>query len=530
MRKKLAILLFLITIIVLMIHLWDGQGSLYSELCITNEKMQEMIEGKVEAENPLYTEVRFNEYELMLDEGGNRLFYSLIENDNSAYDPVVECISEKENVQIAIVGTAITDEVIASGEEFGILIYTEKEYQYRKLVFTTLPLVSVDYEGEMGDLDTMQMQFKLFDNRQNAMQRVVNAEGDIHIRGRTSRYFPQKGYRLTLYTESVGENRRELDISLLGMRQDGDWLLYAGYNDAEKVRNVFSSNIWKESCATNNSCGVDNGMEYKYVELFVKGQYWGLYALGYPIDSLQLQMTDGEYMYAKENPDISELDINYYAKRGVFAYEIKELGVNCVESWRALKKYYQAMFYKNDNYSSLREMVDIRNSIDIYLFLNMIQGVDHANLRGNNTIFNLYLTNKFVNDGESEVMLYTPWDMDRTWGRGFEEEGIYVSAEQNVLMQTNIVHLLLEQGDEEMKELVVKRYLELRESTWSDEHLMDMLSLYEKQIFDSGAFSRTQARWPEGTYADEQNKLSSFKAYVLERMKQMDLFIGQYNS
>lgn len=529
MRKKLALLLLVISIIG-MVCLVSGQEKLYSELCITEDEMQEIVASRAEAADSLYTNVSFNEYELMLDAAGDRLFYSLIENSSNAYNPIVEYTSKKENVQIAIVGNAITDEVIANGEEFGILFYTDEEYEYVKLVFTTLPLLSVDYNGELDEYtgNTEHMNFRLFDNRKEATQRVLDAEGEIRIRGRSSRFFPKKGYRLTLYTESVGNNKRELDSSLLGMRQDGDWLLYAAYNDAEKIRNVFSSNIWKESCAENNLCGVDNGMEYKYVELFVKGQYWGLYALGYPIDSLQLQMTEGEYMYTKQNPEVSEYDIDYNADGPVYAYEIQELGANTVEEWEPLKKYYTAMLYGNDNYASLREMADLRNHIDIYLFLNMIQGVDHANIRGKNIVFNLYMTNKFIDNGDSEIMLYAPWDMDRSWGIGFPDDNIYVTVDQNILMQTNIVHLLLEQGDAEMEKMLVQRYEELRESTWSDEHLTDMLNMYEKQIFDSGAYVRDRVRWPNGSYSDNQNKLTSFKDYVLERMEYMDLYIQQY--
>lgn len=528
MRKKLAATLFLITIAILAINLLTGKERLYSELCISGEEKQEIVGGRVLAEDALFTKILFNEYELMYDSAGNRLFYSLIENQNSAYDPYVECVSEIEDVNIAIVGTTITKEIITNGQEFEILVYTDEEYQTAKLVFTTLPLLSVDYDGEMGEEETKQFEFKLFDNRQYATQRVIEADGEIRIRGRYTRNFPKLGYRITLYEDSVGGNRRERDVSLLGMRQDGDWILYAGYNDQEKIRNVFSSKLWKESCATNNQLGLDNGMEYKYVELFLQGQYWGLYALGYPIDSQQLRLKDGEYMYKKSDPYVSEPAIDFDAPGAVFGYEIKELGVNTEESWEPLKQYYKAMLYGDEQYSQLSERVDIGNSLDIFLFINLIQGVDHANLRGENIVHNIYMTNKIGND-ESEIMLYTPWDMDRTWGSGLGDYDFYKTApDQNILMQTNIVYLLLEQDDANMKEMLVQRYQELRESVWSDEYLMNLTYLYEEQIFNSGAFARDKGRWPEGIYINEQHKLNLFRRHILDRMQYMDAFISQY--
>lgn len=528
MKKKLAAVLFLISIVGMIMSLTAGRESRYSELCITAEERQEIVEGRKVSEGSLATQILFNEYELVRDTAGNRWFYSLIQNSDSAYDPYVECISQ-ENVKVAIVGSEITDELIASGREFEMLIYTDEEYQAVRLAFTTLPLLCVNYDGEMGDTESVPFVLRLFDNRSEATQRVTESDGEIRIRGRYSRNFPKKGYRITLYEESVGENRRESDAALLGMRKDGDWLLYSAYNDQDKVRNVFSSNLWKESCGANNSFGLDNGMEYKYVELFINDQYWGLYALGYPVDSMQLQMTDGEYMYMKSDPYLSELDIDFGAEGAVEGYEIDEMGTNAVESWEPLKNYYKAMLHSGDaTYSQLREMVDMENSIDIFLFLNMIQGVDHANLRGENIIHNLYMTNKVSDDGESEIMLYTPWDMDRTWGLGFDVEGIAVSVDQPVLMQTNVVYLLLEQGDEEMKQAVVQRYRELRQGLWSDLQLTTRLYQYEDQIFESGAYARDCNRWPNGAYRVGENKLEIFMGYVLGRTKYMDEFISQY--
>lgn len=529
MRKKLATTIFLVSIIVLMLNLTTEKRNLYSELCISETQKQEIVDSRVPAEMSLFTEILFDEYELMIDTGGNRLFYSLIENSNSAYNPYVEWVSEVENVNVAIVGSTISDEIIAAGKEYEVLFYTDEEYQIAKLVFTTLPLLRIDFDGDMGDEDTKPFTFKLFDNRQQTTQRVINAEGEIRIRGRYTRIFPKDGYRITLYEDSLGGNRRERDVSLLGMRKDGDWLLYAGYNDAEKIRNVFSSNLWKQSCAANNDLGIDNGMEYRYVELFLKEQYWGLYALGYPIDSKQLQMGSGEYMYKKADPYMSELDIDFNMPGPVAGYEIKELGANPLESWEPLKKYYTAMLYGDAEYSKLREMIDMNNCLDIFLFLNLIQGVDHANLYGNNIIHNLYMTNKYTGEGQSEVIIYSPWDMDRAWGNGFNDESYNVPVEHNVLMQTNIVYLLLEQDDEDMKRMLVERYQELRESTWSDEYIMQLIEQFEDDIFNSGAFGRDKAKWPEGKYIDEQYKLSLFREYVLERIKYMDMYVNQYN-
>ena len=157
----------------------------------------------------------------------------------------------------------------------------------------------------------------------------------------------------------------------------------------------------------------------------------------------------------------------------------------------------------------------------------MIQGVDHASVRGYNTIYNLYLTNKHGENG-MDTILYTPWDLDRTWGNGFDNEPYDVEITKHCAMKSNIAYLLLKRDDPWMKELVTARYKELREGAWSNESLSSLVREYEEQIYDSGAFSRDQNRWPEGQYNEESEGLDVFEAYVLERLQYMDDYVAQY--
>ncbi|MBE5865149.1 MAG: hypothetical protein E7292_02900 [Lachnospiraceae bacterium] len=529
MKKILASIMIAVSIAFILWSVLSDKGSNYSDLCITQTEYQQLMDSRTESTEQLFERILFDEYALFCDSVGNRMFYSLIESSDSAYNPYVECVSIYADARVAFVGSEISNEIIASGIEYDMIVYTEDAYQCFRLAFTTLPLLSINCGTEMpGDI-AMPMSMKLFDNRKTSVQRMVASDGEIHIRGGWTRNFPKLGYKFTLYSDSVGNHRREWDNSLLGLRQDGDWVLYAAYTDQEKIRNVFCSKLWKDSCAVNNANHIDNGMEYRYVELFLNNQYWGLYALGYPIDALQLQMSEGEYMYEKSYPVMAETDIDFLVEGAPQGYVIKEFGVNSGESWSALKEYYQAMFYSEDEYASLKELADIENSIDIFLFLNMIQGVDHASVRGYNTIYNLYLTNKHGENG-MDTILYTPWDLDRTWGNGFDNEPYDVEITKHCAMKSNIAYILLKRDDAQMKQQVVKRYKELRKGPWSDEQLSQLIHEYEVQIYDSGAFSRDKSRWPEGWYSDEADRLDVFEEYVLKRVKYMDEYVEQYNN
>ena len=123
-----------------------------------------------------------------------------------------------------------------------------------ELYLTTLPILELTTAdgADIGDEDTA--------------IRMEGINGTAHVRGDTSRGFAKKNYKIEL----------EEKVSFLGMRRDDDWVLYGAYNDQERVRNVFSTNLWYASCCGNNAPGVSNGNEYRYVELILNGRYAGL--------------------------------------------------------------------------------------------------------------------------------------------------------------------------------------------------------------------------------------------------------------
>ena len=65
---------------------------------------------------------------------------------------------------------------------------------------------------------------------------VVSFEGNIgiEIRGASSQSFPKKSYGL----ETRDQNNDDLNVSLLGLPEEEDWVLYAPYSDKSLMRNI----------------------------------------------------------------------------------------------------------------------------------------------------------------------------------------------------------------------------------------------------------------------------------------------------
>ncbi len=490
-------------------------------------RKEEIISARKEALSRIETSVSFNGFDLFYDQESDTYYYSLLEGMESSYYPEIRVEGVHGKVDVAP-ADHITDEMIEENEPFEFIAYDNKEYRRIKVVCTTLPIISITCDGEIEDGYTG-MTMRLFDNRKGAVSRLTICDGKIRTRGNTSALFDKKGYRLTLLDLSPGNNRRELEAGLLGMRQDGDWILYAAYNDQERIRNVFSTNLWYNTCSADNSFGINNGSEYRFAELMINGEYRGLYAFGYPVDEKQLAIQPGEYMYQKYTWT-KDLTLNYLDFDELKAnFEVRE-GNNDVDEaamWAPLARYYRILQGVDGKKGDLAEISDMNNSIDVFLFFNLIQGVDNVN--GWATL-NLDQTVK-KKDGRL-LMVYTPWDMDQSWGNAWATNRdnwinpYGVKPDFNRVMKASPVYLLIMNGDLETLDLVKSRYEELRNGDWSEDALMSQLGEYEKQIFGSGAYARDLSRWPDSTHMeDPSDGLSVFMDHVKDRLEYMDDYI-----
>ncbi len=523
MKKFVETAVFVVSIIGIYLTCFSGKPMHYSEYIIDEEEFEDIVAERGQALS-LLDALNFDGETLFFDASDKTFYYSLIEGNAESYDPIVKIKSQKKDLKIAFLEDNITAEEIKNNDTITILAYTGEEYCSYALKCTTLPLMNIECTEEIGD-DSVPMSVVLFDNRQGAAQRLITSAGNIHTRGVTAETYPKKGYRFSLTQESAGGNIRTNQISLLGMRQDDDWLLYAAYNDQEKIRNVFSSNLWEYTCATDNAQGINTGMEYKYLELFVNNEYWGLYALGYPIDEKQLGLDKGnrgEALY--KITDWTNGNSLVYAEEGYIIGYVDKGADEGNGNWAPLENYYEALSGNIDDNEKLYAGIDIDNVIDIYLFYNLIQGTDNVSKEQvKNQYFSLHSRHGKV------IAMYSPWDMDNTWGNTWrddflinEQQPYTVSEKYNHVMESGIVNQLIVNGDESIWGKIFDKYRYLRENGWSDENVSSLLDEYEEDIFASGAYLRDMERWPEGAYADAGNGMSIFRAFVMKRLQETD--------
>ena len=139
---------------------------------------------------------------------------------------------------------------------------------------TNLPIVLINTNGQtIPDEPKITAQMGIIYNgpgqmnHQNDPLNNYNGKIGIEVRGQSSQMFPKKSYAFETRDNSGGN----LNVSLLGMPEENDWILYATYTDKSMLRNAFTFTLNK---ATGRYCS-----RMEFCEVILNGDYIGVYIL-----------------------------------------------------------------------------------------------------------------------------------------------------------------------------------------------------------------------------------------------------------
>lgn len=508
-RKKWLLWFILIfTFLLILLFIFFENRFKYQRLVLKSSKWDTIIQSKKEDSSLTIKSIKFNDYRLLIDESNDIIYYSVIDSSQK-YNPKVDYDVEN-GVKISF-SDKITQEKIENNYSFKVLVYDDSTYHIYELKVTTLPIIHLSYDLKKDEeTKDISMDFYLFDNRKNAYQKVVNSIGVLDI---VENGNEKADYHFSLSQESLGKNMRDNPISLLGMDQHSEFVLNSLYDDDEKIRNVFSTNLW------NSLEG--NEEFYQYVELFVNNEYVGLYSFGYDIESRSLQLDNDEFLFYKRDLSSSEMeygDVNKLEGYVLYDYRLKKVSgreenrreSQRLDEWKELNNYYETLL--SSDVSKIKELSDLDNSIHLYLFYLLTQATDHVNQE---SFAHTYLL--FENKKGHYQVRYIPWNMHDA----FLEDS---ASDNRFIMVYNPVSRLIELEDSETIQKVKKVYQELRKAEWSEDKILDSIQEYKKDIFSSGAYFRDKARWE---YDSNITSLEDFSNYVLERLDSLDTFIEQ---
>lgn len=534
--KGLILLLSILLLIFLVVDLDFGQSGVAENYLISEEEYQEIISSRELVEEPTGIRVSLNDYPLPQDQETADFLYSI---DLATFDleqlEIEVSANRRLNYDFNLVEKEITKASLQQNEILELIFYNDEEYVTYAIHLTTLPIVeiSLDYpRSEERPIETSRQKgkLKLFTNDASFSAEEQRVESDMYInlRGATSRAFPKNQYRINLREFTIGGDEKNNHLSLVGLREDDDYILYAAYNDPAKARNIFANNLWKKSMGNNNRFDIENGVEGKYVEVFIENRYWGLYGLTYPHDNktvdLQIgkEASESEFYYRT----VSNIPFDFEAFERTLGnnlamnrFEIRELDepYNDSDQWQPIYEYFSVLHRgtAEDLAEYLKNSTDLGNQIDYYLFVMLLQATDN-NFKNHNYI------SKF--DGSQRIMIESPWDLDLTFGLRWNSDSDLLASlneqpEWNYRPSETMIYKARELGVPGIDEQIIDRYLQLRLSDWSNEAINDMLAEFEEAIYHSGAIHRDKDRWENTAYHET---IDQFSTYVLQRLEAMD--------
>ena len=153
------------------------------------------------------------------------------------------------------------------------LLYAQPDEKVQ-LVSSNLPILSIDTHGrEILDTPRITAHLGIIYNGQGKLNRLTDAASeydgriDIELRGATSAAFPKRPYRF----ETVDAKGENLNVPLLGMPAENDWILHNPYSDKSLIRNIVAYKLARDLGAWASRT--------RLCELVLNGEYMGVYVL-----------------------------------------------------------------------------------------------------------------------------------------------------------------------------------------------------------------------------------------------------------
>lgn len=395
---------------------------------------------------------------------------------------------------------------------------TRKPYT---LYFTQLPVINIVCAKEIPDEPRIYAQFVM----QESNGRKISSNIGIELRGNLSQSFPKKSYRIEFWSDTIGNNTK--DYTLLGMRSDDDWNLQAMYNEPFKFSNKTSFELWRKIHTPfyiSSEPNAINGVRMEYAELFLNGNYMGVFGVGERIDRKQLKLK-------KHNGEIrGELYKGHANERGPLFEGPVPLFTNGAEVWYSFEYEYpdEIPAYWNNLHDLISFVVDqpddyfythyqskfeINNIIDYYLFVNLIRGFDNM---ANNTYIAKYDANT--------PYFYAPWDLDAVFGNYIE--GTFWDVRDGIMSNGLYDRLWNDCSPDGFRQKMRERWNVLRSGVITRDNIMSMFRENFEYLKKNGIYEREAIAWPE-SHAYDEFLLFSKSRWLEKRIEYLDAIFNE---
>ena len=484
------------------------------EPCRDIEDIWAIEDAREESDTPLVTALDNNGQALGYDAASNTFYCTLGLGHEEDWPQLHLTAPGANGVSLCFVDDYTYDwcaDAIRDGWAYQILAYTDDAYSYASLVFTGLPIISLETQEALRPHEDIPVRVSV----SAAGEAGLTACGRAHERGDTSlRMRPKHGIKVEFTRHADGTRKTEQEMPLLG-RTD-EFILIACSMDYLLIRDKLSWDLWNGISSEDEAFGP---RETAYCEVFAGDAYLGVYVMMKPYDYAQELARLGadapaaDSLYRLAGRSVHEFDKPLIQDHRGMYYE--QHYAPSGETGHASLSPYLALFAQEDdavfNEKAL-ELLDIDSVIRYALFVQACGMTDNEHN-------NLYIVAHRTEDGYR--YLFAPWDLDVSWGRDDDENA-------EVWYDFPIFDRLVELDcGGVVRDRLAAIWQQMRENGFSGENVGSLLDGYNAALNDSGAFYRDAERWNRpNAYSENYNIYS----YAAARFEMMDRRIEEMTS
>ncbi len=405
-----------------------------------------------------------------------------------------------------------------------------------KITFTFLPLLVL--QGSFG-YDYAQGNMSLYSS--DATEPTISL---IKAKWRGGSTNTADKHKRNYKIKSINFKGKSQDISLLGMREDNNWILDAGQIDLFRLRNRIATEIWNDFATkpyyASKEPKAKSGVAGKVVEVILNNEYRGIYSLTEAMDRKELKLKK----YDDKNQEFHGQLWKVSSWDKATFWDIDKDYDNTQETWHAFETKYPDIDDVNPtDYSPLYEAIDfVANSndeafkkevgdyfdipvlIDYQLFQETLKPVDN---NGKNMYWGIYDVAK------SKKLTLAIWDLDASVGQDWHcstplhPDYVLPNTDLGVKDGFNLYHRLSSLNVDNYNEKVASRYQELRKTYFSEENLISRYQGYYDMLVKSGAASREECQWSKdsdigGYPLNFKSEIEYIKNWIINRLNYLD--------
>lgn len=490
---------------------------------------------------PSFAQFTINGRSVIYDKVSDTYMVSIPENAfETDYEASIALDATAGWSNLSIEGTDIADNYTFKQVE-GNKIYKihaqegDKEIN-TQLTFTFLPLLVMEgtfgYDYAQGNISLLSPDAA---EPTNSFAKVKWRGGSTNTADKHKRNYKIK---------TLNEKGKKQEISLLGMREDNNWILDAGQIDLFRLRNRIATEIWNDFATkpyyASKEPKAKSGVTGKVVEVILNNEYRGIYSLTKAMDRKELKLKK----YDDKNQEFHGQLWKVSSWDKATFWDIDKDYDNTQETWHAFETKYPDIDDVNPtDYSPLYEAIDfVANSndeafkkevgdyfdipvlIDYQLFQETLKPVDN---NGKNMFWGIYDVAK------SKKLTLAIWDLDASVGQFWQcstplhPNRVFPNTDLGVKDGFNLYHRLSSLNVDNYNEKVANRYHELRKTYFCEENLISRYQGYYDMLVKSGAASREETKWSEdsdigGYPLNFKSEIEYIKNWIINRLNYLD--------